>query len=67
MGLKKSHTHSLIFILMYWAADERPLRILFDHQRYVEYAIFKFHGANIVIDFIFANKFYHFCKFTYDR
>lgn len=29
--------------------------------------IFKFHGANIVIDFIFANIIYHFCKFYYDR
>lgn len=67
MGLKKSHTHSLIFILMYWAADERPLRILFDHQRYVEYAIFKFHGANIVIDFIFANIIYHSKKLYCDR
>lgn len=49
------------------AIDEHLLRILFDHHRYVMYLTFKFHGANIVIDFERVNIFYHFYKFIFDR
>lgn len=48
---ENKHTHetfdgldcSIIYYLRYRAADERPSRMLFDHQRYVEHMIFKFH------------------------